>query len=68
MGTYLLTMALIFGLLLGGILVERLYRAFAARHPDLGPWREATGCGACAAGSGCADKVACATPAAEGGH
>ena len=33
MATYLVTIALIFTIMLGGIAVERLYRGFAARNP-----------------------------------
>lgn len=55
MTTYLVTIGLIFALMLGGIAVERLYRAFAARHPQLGPYRDTGKCGCCAAGSGCSD-------------
>jgi hypothetical protein len=60
-GTYLVTIGLIFALMLGGIGVERLYRAFAARNPQLGPFRKPDGCGCCKAGSGCSDKTGCAT-------
>lgn len=55
MKTYLLTVGLIFALMLGGIAVERLYRAFAARNPRLGPFRDSGHCGCCAAGSGCGE-------------
>ena len=49
MNTYLITIGLIFALLLAGIGVERLYRAFAARNPQLGPFRKGDGsCGCCA--------------------
>lgn len=54
MTTYLVTVALIFAIMLAGIGVERLYRAFAARHPQLGPFRKSDGgCGCCSGGSGC---------------
>jgi len=44
----------IFLLLVVGIGVDRLYRAFARRHPRLGPYRSETGgCGCC--GEHCAD-------------
>jgi hypothetical protein len=47
--SWLLTMALIFALLIAGIGVDRLYRRFAARHPQLGPFRKGHGgCGGCA--------------------
>jgi len=51
--SWLLTMALIFALLIAGIGVDRLYRAFAARHPQLGPFRKGHGC--CGGCGGCAD-------------
>ncbi|MFP4281562.1 MAG: chemotaxis protein [Opitutales bacterium] len=38
--TYLLAIALVFALLAGWIGVQALARAFAARHPELGPARE----------------------------
>lgn len=46
MWIYATTIVLIFIVLFGGIAVDRLYRAFAARHPRLGPFRKA-GCGSC---------------------
>lgn len=56
MKTYLVTIGLIFAVMVGGIAVERLYRAFSARNPALGPFRKLDGkCGCCSAGSGCAD-------------
>ena len=63
MSLYLVTIALIFAILLGGIAVERLYRRFAASHPQLGPFRDPDKCGCCKAGSGCSDS-ACDTPVA----
>ncbi|MEW5769890.1 MAG: chemotaxis protein [Pseudomonadota bacterium] len=54
MGRYLMTIAVILLLLLGGIAVDRLYRAFARRNPQLGPFREAGGgCGGHCGGGGC---------------
>ena len=53
---WLITMALIFALMLGGIWVDRLYRGFAARHPQLGPYRKGRCGGGC--GDGC-DEGAC---------
>ena len=53
MTKYLVAIVLIFAMLAGGIAVQALYRRFAARHPDLGPFREEKGCGSCSAGSGC---------------
>lgn len=59
MTTYLVTIGLIFALMLGGIGVERLYRVFAARNPQLGPFRKAGGCGGCKGGSGCNAEKSC---------
>ena len=53
--TYLVTITLIFFIMLAGIAVERLYRRFAARNPQLGPFRDNSKCGSCTAGSGCSD-------------
>ncbi|MFN6960721.1 MAG: hypothetical protein ACK4N6_00635 [Rhodocyclaceae bacterium] len=48
MTTYLVTILLVFALMLTGIAVDRLYRRFAARHPQLGPYRNGEGsCGCC---------------------
>lgn len=47
MSRYLVTIGLIFVILLGGVTVDRLYRAFAARNPRLGPFRQSGGCGGC---------------------
>ncbi len=59
MTTYLVTIGFIFILMIGGIAVERLYRAFAARNPQLGPFRSPDGCGCCAnKKSGC-DEGGC---------
>jgi hypothetical protein len=53
---YLVTIGIIFAVMLFGIAVDRLYRAFAARNPQLGPFRKSEGCGSCSGGSGCSDK------------
>ncbi len=54
MSDYLITIALIMAIALFGVTVDRLYRAFARRHPQLGPFRNSDkGCGSCTAGSGC---------------
>ncbi len=51
MTTYLVTIALILAITLAGIGVDRLYHRFAARHPELGPFRKAGGgCGNCSGG------------------
>lgn len=55
MRVYFVTIGLLFALLVGGILVDRLYRRFAARHPELGPYRDSQkGCGCCS--SRCRDE------------
>ncbi|MBA3032303.1 MAG: hypothetical protein KKF85_12910 [Gammaproteobacteria bacterium] len=59
MGTYLITIAVIFALLLAGIGVDRLYRKFAARNPQLGPFRSAEGCGCCSSKKSCGDGTSC---------
>lgn len=43
MVTYLVTIGLIFTIMLTGIGMERLYRHFQARHPELGPFRRRDG-------------------------
>jgi len=43
MKLYLITIAAIFGVMLIGIGVERLYRHFQAKHPELGPYRRRGG-------------------------
>lgn len=59
MATYLLTIGLIFALMLAGIGVERLYRSFARRNPQLGPFRKNDGgCGCCT--GKCDDSGSCA--------
>lgn len=60
MMTYLVTIALIMGIGLIGILVDRLYRGFARRNPQLGPFRDSGKCGSCAGGGGC-DSGSCAS-------
>jgi hypothetical protein len=63
MTTYLVTVGLIFTIMLAGIAVERIYQRFAARNPQLGPFRDSSKCGSCTAGSGCGD-TACESGAA----
>ncbi len=54
MSTYLITILLIMGIALFGIAVDRLYREFARRHPQLGPFRDGDkGCGSCSGGDSC---------------
>jgi len=60
MRLYLLTIALIMGIALFGIAVDRVYRAFARNHPQLGPFRDNDkGCGCCAGKDAC-DSGSCA--------
>jgi hypothetical protein len=54
--TYLVTIGLIFALMLAGIAVDRLYRRFAARNPQLGPFRKNDGSCGCCAGNCSNDK------------
>jgi len=57
MKTLLVTIGLIFGLMLAGIVVERIYRRFATRNPQLGPFRRNDGaCGCCAAADACSSS------------
>ncbi len=63
MATYFVAIAVIFSLALGGILIDRAYRGFAARNPQLGPFRDPGKCGGCSAGSGC--DSACSTDSTE---
>jgi hypothetical protein len=54
MTTYLITIGLIFALLSTLIGVDKLYRRFANRHPESGPYREKSfGCGSCKKEKGC---------------
>jgi len=62
--TYVVTIGLIFTIMLAGIAVERLYRAFAQRNPQLGPFRDTSKCGSCSAGSGCSE-ASCADDRGE---
>lgn len=66
MSLYLITFVVIFSLALGGILIDRIYRRFAARHPQLGPFRDPGKCGCCTAGSGCSDESCADDRAAPG--
>jgi hypothetical protein len=60
MKIYLVTIGLIFAVTLSGILVDRLYRRFAHRNPELGPFRKNDGgCGCCAAKEACESRSAC---------
>lgn len=64
MANYILAVAIIFSLALGGILIDRAYRHFAAKNPQLGPFRDSGKCGDCSAGSGC-DSAGDTEPAAS---
>ena len=55
--TYIVSILIILGLLLGWIIVQHLARLFASRHPDLGPARE-EGSG-CSFFCFCKDKNTC---------
>jgi hypothetical protein len=57
---YLTTIGLIFAIMVAGIAVDRLYRAFAARNPQLGPFRKKDGGCGCCAGHGC-ESDSCAS-------
>lgn len=61
MATLALTIAAIFSLAIGGIMVERLYRRFARQNPQLGPFRKEgkQDCCSCSAGSGCNGDTSC---------
>lgn len=54
MEIYLTTVIIIFTVMLAGIAVDRLYRAFAAKNPKLGPFRK-PGCGSCSCHGGSCD-------------
>ncbi len=56
MSAYLITIALIFGVVMAGVLVDRVYREFARKNPQLGPFRDTDKCGSCSGGSGCSGK------------
>lgn len=54
MKIYVVSILLIFCLALLGIVIERLYRLFAQKNPELGPFRQSGGgCGCCAAKEHC---------------
>ena len=63
MTLYLLTIGLIMAIGLIGIAVDRLYRAFARQHPQLGPFRDSEeGCGCCASKVSCSSGSCTAPP------
>jgi hypothetical protein len=52
MGTYLLAIGVILFVMLGWVVVQHMTRLFAARHPELGAYREAFGgCDGCGCGA-----------------
>lgn len=54
MSRYLLAIGLILLLALAGVVVDRFYKGFARRHPELGPFRkEIGGCGGHCGGNAC---------------
>ena len=53
MAKAILAAGVIFGVMVGWLYVQDLYRRFARRHPELGPYRSEGGCGgSCACGKG----------------
>jgi hypothetical protein len=60
MRLYVVTIGLVFAILVGGIVVDRIYAHFARRNPQLGPFRKNDGgCGCCAAKEACSDRSSC---------
>ena len=59
--TYVATIGLILLIMLFGIVVQRFYKLFAQRHPELGPFRdEDKCCGSCSGQREC-DSGSCST-------
>lgn len=56
--TYLMTFAVIFLVMLAGIMMDRTYKRFQLRHPDLGPFRKPGGNCKCGMSGDC-DKGGC---------
>lgn len=51
---YFLSIGAIMLAMLIYVVVQRAYRLFRKKHPELGPFREeGKGCGSCSGGSGC---------------
>lgn len=66
MTTYLVAIGLILILLLAWVTVQQLYKLFARRHPELGPFRsEGSGCGCCSQGGACGGGACDSTDAAR---
>ncbi len=60
MRLYVVTIGLVFAILVGGILIDRIYGGFARRNPQLGPFRKNDGgCGCCAAKEACESRNSC---------
>ena len=58
MTTYLATIGILFLLVLLSVVVQRFYKLFAHRHPELGPFRkEGGGCGGACGGGACGGGV-----------
>jgi hypothetical protein len=49
--TYLTTIAALFVLMVGWVIVQQSAKLFAKKHPEFGPYREKVGCG-----GGCKSK------------
>jgi hypothetical protein len=61
--TYLITIVLIMAVALFGITVDRIYRSFAQRNPQLGPFRDVDkGCGSCSGSSKCSSGSCSSRP------
>ena len=58
MARFLVASLVIFAVLIGWIWVQSAYARFAARHPELGPYRSGEGgCGGgCSCGSGACER------------
>nr|VFK55666.1 MAG: hypothetical protein BECKTUN1418D_GA0071000_103516 [Candidatus Kentron sp. TUN] len=53
---YVLAIGIILFLLFGWVTVQHVYRRFAVKNPELGPYGDDTGkCGNCGCGSGAAN-------------
>jgi len=55
---FVLTSVVIFAVMVAWLYVQDLYRRFAQRHPELGPFRAEGGCG----GSCSCQQGSCSTP------
>jgi hypothetical protein len=64
--TYLVTVCAMFSLLVGMILVQRIYRHFAATHPELGPFRKEGCCGCSGIEKDCGSGSCKSPPGAPG--